>query len=414
MVERDAAMLVMERIEELARWSEEPDRLTRRYGSPPLRRVNEMVATWMRAAGMSVWEDHIGNLRGRYAGSAGATQTLLLGSHLDTVRDAGKYDGPLGVLLALQAIEQMERADQRLPFAVELLAFVDEEGLRFGSTYLGSRVVAGSFDTRTLTLSDADGVTLHDAIVAFGGDPCALAADRRAPGDLLGYCELHIEQGPVLEAENLPVGIVMAIAGQSRITVGFNGTAGHAGTVPMTLRQDALCAAAEFVLAVEQLARQTDGLVATVGQMVVDPGASNVIPGRVNVSLDVRHRRDGVREAACQELYHGATQLCVQRGIELQWQLLQTSNSVACDPQLTELFAQAVAAHDYPPRFLVSGAGHDAVVLADLTPIAMLFVRCKAGVSHHPAESVMTEDIAVALAVLNTFLQQLAHRQMNI
>ncbi|MBA3944795.1 MAG: allantoate amidohydrolase [Herpetosiphonaceae bacterium] len=414
LADHEAALSVMQRIEELARCSEEADRLTRRYGSLAMRRVNALVATWMRGAGMSVWQDHIGNLRGRYAGSVGATRTLLLGSHLDTVRDAGKYDGPLGVLLALQAIEHMQCASQRLPFAVELLAFADEEGLRFGSTYLGSKVVAGTFDSQILTLTDADGMTLHDAVVAFGGDPSALAADRRAADDLLGYCELHVEQGPVLEAEGLPVGVVVAIAGQSRIAVHFKGTAGHAGTVPMTLRQDAVCAAAEFVLAVEQLGRQTEGLVATVGQMVVDPGASNVIPGHVHLSLDVRHQQDDVREDACRQLQQIAAELCTERGIAFEWQLLQMSSSVACDQQLTEELAQAVVAQGYPVRKLVSGAGHDAVALADLTRIAMLFVRCKAGISHHPAESVTTEDVGVALAILHTFLQQLALTQAGL
>src|SRR5437764_1812330 len=286
------ARTVMERCDALASYSEEPGRLTRPFATPSTRGAADAVAGWMRAAGMSVRRDNIGNLIGHYEAAHAGAKTVLLGSHLDTVRDAGKYDGALGVLVALACVGRLHTRRKRLPCAVEVVGFADEEGLRYHGTYLGSTVVAGAFDPDQLRLIDADGITLADAIRAAGGDPDALAGDGRRPDDLLGYCEVHIEQGPELERRDLPIGVVSAIAGQSRIGITVSGVAGHAGTVPMEVRRDALCAAAEFVLAVEALGRHRAGLVATVGQVEVQPGASNVIPGQVTLSLDVRHADD--------------------------------------------------------------------------------------------------------------------------
>ncbi len=402
------ARSVMERIEVLARFSEEPDCLTRRSFSDAMRQANDAVAVWMRGAGMAVRQDHIGNLVGRYDATGERARTLILGSHLDTVRNAGKYDGPLGVLIALASVERLHERKERLPFAVEVICFADEEGLRFGSTYLGSRVVAGTFGPDDLHLADADGVTLAEAIRTFGGDPEALDAEARQPGDVLGYCEVHIEQGPVLEQHDLPVGVVAAIAGQSRINVSFEGEAGHAGTVPMTLRRDALCAAAEFVLAVEALAQEEPGLVATVGQIAVEPGASNVIPGHVSLSLDVRHQDDAQRTEARRRLNERAQAIGAARNVAPTWHVLQESPAVPCEAHLTGLLEQAVAMLGFPVVRLPSGAGHDAAAMADLAPVAMLFVRCKGGISHHPAESVNIEDVAVAIDVLSRFLELLA------
>jgi allantoate deiminase len=398
---------VMERCDILAGFSEEPGRLTRRFATPALRQANTVVAGWMRAAGMDVRQDNIGNLIGRYAAGDSGAKTLLLGSHLDSVLDAGKYDGPLGVLVALACVERLHERGMRLPFAVELLAFADEEGVRYHTAYLGSQVLAGRFDSAQLALVDADGVTMAEAIRAFGGDPDRLAGDARRGEDLLGYCEVHIEQGPLLEAEDLPVGVVTAIAGQSRLDVGFEGMAGHAGTVPMELRRDALCAAAEFVLAAEALARQEDGLVATVGQIDARPGASNVIPGRAMLSLDVRHQQDALREWAVGRLREQAEQIAAARQVALVWRMVQENRAVPCTPVLAELLAQAVQSLGYPARRLPSGAGHDGVMLSTLAPIAMLFVRCKGGVSHNPAESVEAADVAAAIGVLGKFLELL-------
>lgn len=408
----DAADTITERADILGAISEEPDRRTRRYGTPAMRQVNDLVAEWMRAAGMEVRTDAIGNLIGRYeaamSDASASANTLLLGSHLDTVRDAGKYDGPLGVLVALAAVEWLHARGERLPYAIELYAFADEEGLRNYSGYLGSRVVAGAWNPDNLTVTDSDGVTLEQAIRDFGGDPAALAAAARPVDNLLGYVEVHIEQGPVLEHHGLPVGIVTAIQAASRRTVVFSGEAGHAGTVPMALRHDALTAAAEFVLAVERQARETPGLVATVGQLAVEPGASNVIPGRVTLSLDVRHPDEETLREASRALEERSATIAAQRGVRAEWNEAGIGAAVECSPRLRALLARAVTDAGIAPFELPSGAGHDGVMLSRLTAIAMLFVRCKGGVSHNPAESVTAADVAVALDVLERFLALLA------
>ena len=401
-----SARTVMERCEILASYSEEPDRLTRRFATKAMQRVNETVMAWMHAAGMTVEQDNIGNLIGRYEASHAGAKTLLLGSHLDTVRDAGKYDGPLGVMIALACVERLNARQMRLPFAIEVLAFADEEGLRYKNAYLGSKFMTGSLDPGTLHLTDLEGITMAEAIRSFGGDPDpeSLHIARWRSDELLGYCEVHIEQGPVLEARNLPVGIVTAISGQNRLSVSFTGEAGHAGTVPMSLRHDALCAAAEFVLAVETLACSLTGVVATVGQASVQPGASNVIPGKVTLSLDVRHQDNEVRELVNDQLEEMARDICVTREVSLDWQFLQEHKTIPCAPGLTKLLEQAIENLNYPLLSLPSGAGHDGVTLSELTNIAMLFVRCRSGISHNPAESVTVEDVDVALHVLEQFI----------
>ena len=398
----------LRRCDALAACSEEPGRITRRFATPALAQANALVTEWMRAAGMAVRHDAIGNLIGRYEAAAPGAPALLLGSHLDSVRDAGRYDGPLGVLAALACVARLHAAGARLPFALELYAFADEEGVRYHTTYLGSRAAAGTFDTASLARAHADGVAMADAIRAAGGDPAALPDASRAADAIIGYVELHIEQGPVLEALDLPVGVVTAIAGQSRVALEFRGLAGHAGTVPMALRRDALCAAAEFVLAAEAQAHATDGLVATVGQVGVEPGASNVIPGAAALSLDVRHHDDAVRTAAAQALQARATAIGARRGVAAHWQPVQSSDAVRCDARLAELLGQAIAAQGYPAHALPSGAGHDAVAMAAIAPVAMLFVRCQGGISHHPAESVAAADVAVGIETLSRFLGLLA------
>lgn len=408
--EEASARTVMERCDILGSYSEEPDRLTRPFASHAMRLANEAVATWMQGAGMTVLQDAIGNLIGRYEARSASAKTLLLGSHLDSVRDAGKYDGPLGVMIALACVERLHERQERLPFAIEVLGFADEEGLRYHTAYLGSRAMTGAFNLDALQLTDDEGILMADAIHTFGGtfDPQALRTPRWQRDDLLGYCEVHIEQGPVLEARGLPIAVVSAIAGQSRIIVRFTGEAGHAGTVPMSLRRDALCAAAEFVLAVEALGRNTAGLVATVGQVSAQPGASNVIPGQVTLSLDVRHQDDAVREQACRQLQALAREIGQERNIAVGWQLLQEHAAVPCAPPLMRLWGQAIEYLGYPLLALPSGAGHDAVVLSALTAISMLFVRCRGGISHNPAEAVLSEDVAVAIKVTEQFLRLLA------
>lgn len=410
MTDHVLAQTVMQRIETLATFSEEPDRLTRRYGTDALRQVYEVLDGWMRAAGMTTRRDTLGNRIGRYEAAQPDAKTLLLGSHVDSVRDAGKYDGPLGVLIALAVVERLHASSTRLPFAIEVVAFADEEGLRFGSSYLCSKAVVGTFEPAMLRLSDADGITVADAIRAFGGDPDAIVQDAYDAATVLGYCEVHIEQGPLLESLDLPVGIVTAIQCQDRSTVSFSGMAGHAGTVPMNLRHDALCAAAEFVLAVESLGREMTGLVATVGQIELQPGASNVIPGRVTLSLDVRHADDAQCRHAGTLLQERAEAICAVRGVALDWQYLHTTPAVQCSPALMELLAQAVDSLGHPVYHLASGAGHDAAVLSAITPVAMLFVRCKGGISHNPAESVTSADVGIAIDVLSRLLELLAEK----
>ena len=399
---------IMERIDALAAVSEEPGRITRTYGTPALRRANELVAGWMREAGMTVRTDAIGNLIGRYPGSDPAGQSLLLGSHLDTVRDAGRFDGSLGVLAATACVQKLHDAGSQLPFAIEVIAFADEEGVRFHSTYLGSRALVGPLGEADLQRKDANGVTLAEAIREFGGNPDALKSCRRDSANLLGYVEVHIEQGPVLQEKNLPVGVVTAIAGQTRIEATLHGRAAHAGTTPMALRQDALTAAARVLRDAEVIASRHPGLVVTCGQIDVRPGASNVIPGFVKLSLDVRHADDAVRFAACELLEVTARFDAAHRRVDLGWEIIQATRSVDCCPRWTGLLADSVTAQGIRAELLASGAGHDAAALAAITPIAMLFVRCQDGISHHPDESVQEADVLAAIGVLDEFLRRLA------
>jgi allantoate deiminase len=404
-----SASTIMQRCTLLGGYSEDTGRLTRPFASQAMKQVNEVVASWMRSAGMTVRTDKVGNLIGRYEAQQADAKTLLFGSHLDSIRDAGKYDGPLGVMVALASIERLHARGERLPFAIEVIGFADEEGLRYNYAYIGSKAATGTFDLEALDFTDAHGITMSEAIRAFGGNPDRdlLHTANWQAADLLGYCEVHIEQGPVLEAHDLSVGVVSAISGHTRCMLTFEGFAGHAGTVPMGQRQDALCAAAEFVLAVEAQARSRPGAVATVGQVRVQPGATNVIPGVVKLSLDVRHPEDAVREDLSAQLQSSAKRICADRNISLRWQPVQTSRSVPCDPHLTHLFEQAIEKAGYPLLSLPSGAGHDGVPMSSLTGVAMLFVRCAGGISHHPVEAVNEADVAVAIEVLENFLHLL-------
>jgi allantoate deiminase len=394
------------RLEMLASISEEDGGLTRTFASPAMRRANELVASWMARAGMEVRQDAIGNLIGRLPCQRPDGKTLLLGSHLDTVRNAGRFDGALGVVLAISCVEKLGRGG--LPFSVEVLAFADEEGVRYQSAFLGSRAVAGAFDKGDLQRTDANGITMADAIRSFGGDPGRLDDCRFDARGLLGYVEVHIEQGPVLETRNHAIGVVSAIAGQTRARVDFQGKPGHAGTVPMNSRHDALCAAAEFILEVEKRGRDADGLVATVGQIAVEPGASNVIPGTVCLTVDVRHQDDVRRRAACGGLRGSLALIGQRRRIKVSWETVQETAATLCSAELSALLRQAALQHQADVLTLPSGAGHDAAVIARIAPVAMLFVRCKEGLSHHPDEFASADDIGKALATLSDFVSLLA------
>ncbi len=410
-MKKGLAQTVMARLEALGRITDEPGRLTRTFCSPAMQRANQLVNSWMRQAGMTVRQDAIGNLIGHYAAEQRCQaheKVLLLGSHLDTVRNAGKFDGPLGVLTAIACVQQLHEKNIRLPFAVEVAAFGDEEGVRFQKAYIGSTALAGTFDARDLKRTDAEGITMEAAIRDFGGNPKQLATAQLNPDRLLGYAEVHIEQGPLLENKKLPLGVVTAIAGQTRAHLAFNGRAGHAGTTPMALRRDALCAAAQLILEVEALAKNQAGLVATVGALQAFPGVSNVIPAQAQLSLDLRHPVDDVRRSACAELRKRARTIATARKLQVHWEAVSETAAVQCDSRLSAVLGEAVKQHQKSLVRLPSGAGHDAAAMAAIAPVAMLFVRCKGGISHHPEESASEADIRIAIAVMGDFLQRLA------
>ncbi|NJC49755.1 UNVERIFIED_ORG: allantoate deiminase [Xanthomonas campestris] len=389
-------------------YSDTPGGLFRAWLSPAHRAAVAQVGEWMRQAGMQVRLDAAANLIGRYEGAHADAPALLIGSHLDSVRDAGRYDGPLGILLGIECVAALHAQGRRLPFAIEVIAFGDEEGSRFPASMFCSRAVAGTLDPATLAVTDAAGTDVASALADWDLDIAHLQHAARAPGSVLAYLETHIEQGPVLEAEGLPVGIVTAIAAQRRFALCFDGRAGHAGTTTMALRRDALSAAAEALLAIEGIARAgSDDLVATVGKLQVAPGATNVVPGRVDCTLDVRAGDDATRDAAVLEIERALARISKTRNIAIAIDPLQTLAASPCAPALMTRLQHAVAAQGVAPRQLVSGAGHDAMVMAALCPTAMLFVRCAGGISHHPDEHVAPADAELALAVMRHFVEHL-------
>jgi allantoate deiminase len=397
----------MARCEELARLSEQPDGLTRVFLSPEQRAASELVLGWMREAGMSTRLDPVGNVVGRYEGDRPGLPCLMLGSHLDTVRDAGKYDGMLGVVAAIECVRSLHERAKRLPFAIEVIGFADEEGVRFNATLLGSRAVAGTFKPEVLEAVDKDGVSMRTALSQFGLDPGRIPQAARRRDEVLAYAELHIEQGPVLEAEGLPVGVVTAINGATRFAVEIDGFAGHAGTVPMDHRQDALAAAAECVLAIERRCAAVPELVGTVGRLDCLPGAVNVIPGRVRFGIDVRSPRDEERLAAVADVQQALADICARRKVVVRVSRTHEGGVAACAPWLMERIGQAIAAEGLPVRKLPSGAGHDGMAMIDLADIGMLFVRCRGGISHHPAEAIALEDVATSARVFLRFIENL-------
>jgi allantoate deiminase len=395
---------ILSRIDALARCSADADALTRIFLSPQHRAANDLAAAWMQQAGMSTRIDAIGNVIGRYEGERPALPCLMLGSHLDTVRNAGKYDGMLGVVAAIECVDALNQAGTRLPFAIEVIGFADEEGVRFQSTLLGSRAVAGTFDAKVLDAVDAEGIPMSEALRRFGLDPARIGAAARRREEVLAYVELHIEQGPVLEAEGLPVGLVTAINGATRYAVEIVGQAGHAGTVPMHSRNDALAGAAEAVLAIERICRAAPELVGTVGRLSALPGATNVIPGKARFSIDLRSSRDAERKRAEREISEALHDICERRSLWLHLSRTHENSATACAPWLMDQLGAAIAAFGCRERRLASGAGHDAMAMRDLTDVAMLFIPCVSGVSHNPREAVNIEDVAAGCQVLAHFV----------
>ena len=401
---------IMQRCDALARHSELPGGLTRVFLSPESRAAGELVLGWMREAGMHARLDAIGNAVGRYEGTRAGLPCLMLGSHLDTVRDAGKYDGMLGVITAIECVNFLHSEKKRLPFAIEVIGFGDEEGVRFGTTLLGSRAIAGTLDPRVLQTTDSHGLTIERVLRDCGLKPEEVFSVARKQGEVLAYAELHIEQGPVLEAEGLPVGVVTAINGFSRLRVTLRGEAGHAGTVPMKLRRDALAAAAECVLAVERIARGRPELVGTVGRIEAKPGAINVIPGDVQFTVDLRAPEDAAREQAVDAARSEIALIAGARNVTFEIEALQELGSSACAPWLMAQLERAVASEGLRVLRLPSGAGHDGMALKAIADIAMLFVRCKRGVSHHPAEAISEADAAAGARVLYKFIHDFRPR----
>jgi allantoate deiminase len=395
-----AAERIMPRIDQLALISETPGELTRRFATVQHQQANELVGGWMRDADMTVSVDAIGNVLGRYEASSPDASAILLGSHLDTVINAGKFDGMLGVLCALACVESLHEAGIRLPFAIEVVGFADEEGVRYQSTYLGSRALCGNLDSSVLARLDKDNIALGDALAMFDSSPAQLPSAKREAHELRAYFEVHIEQGPVLESKGLPVGVVTSIAGATRLNVTLKGSAGHAGTVPMDLRRDALLAAAKCVLCVQEACSGQPGLVGTVGALEVKPGAGNVIPGDVQFSVDIRAALDTDRQRSVERVKNEFSDISLQNNVELSIEQVHEAASIDCDPHLVAGISTAIESQGLPVISLPSGAGHDAAAMASLTKVGMIFVRCAGGVSHNPAESVTTADAKMAAQVL--------------
>jgi allantoate deiminase len=400
---------IMEKINELASISEDPKCITRTFGTNAFMEGSNKVLSWMKAAGLQASIDNIGNVRGRRSCNNANAGTFVIASHIDTVNNAGKFDGPLGVIMGLDIVEHLNRSTD-LPFNIELIAFSDEEGCRFHTTYLGSKVVTGAFDTALLDKKDAAGISLKQALQTMGCNEVLLSGDCIPPGKWLGYFEIHIEQGPVLYNKNVPVAIVESIAAQRRAQVTFSGVAGHAGTVPMAMRNDALAAAAEFVLEVEKLALHNNNLVATVGTLHIKNAASNVIPGEVMCTLDIRSADEAILSASFSVLHQAAENIGSKRSIGIEWKPVQQTKPVFCDTVLNAALSKAISDAGFEVIPLVSGAGHDAVPVSAISPVCMLFVRCFEGISHNPLEDVEIKDIAAAVQVSDNFVHNLIEK----
>jgi allantoate deiminase len=401
----DQAEKVIARCKRLASVTETPGSTCRTFLSVAMRECYREVGEWMEAAGAEVNIDAAGNLRGFYPAAQTSAPRLLLGSHLDTVPNAGAYDGVLGVVLAVSLLETLE--DRELPFAIEVIGFSEEEGIRFGTPFIGSCALAGKFDDKLLDRTDTNGVSVRTAIENFGLKPAEISKAAMNKYSL-AYLEFHIEQGPVLESLGFPLGVVEGIAGQMRGEFTFLGRANHAGTTPMNLRHDAMSAAAEWIVEVERVAKTEKGLVATVGRIAATPNAANVVAGQVRVTLDVRHKSDNVRTCAADFLAIQAEEIAHRRGLTVEHKVLLNQPAVSLDPFLMEQIEQAARQAGCATHRMVSGAGHDAMILADKIPTAMIFLRTPGGISHHPSESVSVEDVAKAIECGTLLLTQLA------
>lgn len=396
---------VIQRCLKLASFSEDRGSTRRTFLSSPMRDCHQEIARWMERLGAQVQIDAAGNFRGLYAATQPNAPRLLIGSHLDTVPNAGAYDGILGVVIAVALVEELR--GRRLPFTIEVVGFSEEEGVRFGTPFIGSRALVGRLDEGLLGVEDARGISVRRAIETYGLDPTKVSEAELQRG-ALGYLEFHIEQGPVLERLNLPLAAVEGIAGQSRLEFTFLGHANHAGTTPMHLRRDAIAGAAEWIGVVERVALETSGLVSTVGKIEAKPGATNVIAGEARLTLDVRHLSDEIRARTVDELISQAQGIAARRGLSVQQSLLLIQPAVAMDSFLTGEIEQAISKTGCKPHRMMSGAGHDAMILAERVPSAMIFLRTPGGISHDPAESVFQDDVEKAITCGMHLLDRLA------
>ncbi len=403
----DISADILDRADAMARFTETKGMLTRRCFTMAHKQVNELVAGWMAAAGMRVHTDAVGNVIGRYEGRTAGARTIMLGSHQDTVIDAGRYDGALGILAAIDCVRSLHGRGIRYDDAIEVVCFTDEEGVRYQSAFLGSRGIEGTFDNRLLVRTDEAGISLSEAMSGFGLDPTSIRDAARRPEDVRCFLELHIEQGPFLEIKKMPVCAVRAISGATRMTISIEGRAGHAGTVPMDARQDALVAASECILLVERTARSIQNVVATVGQITARPGTTNVIPGQTSFSIDVRSPDDTVRREVIEQIQSGMLGIARRRNVRIGFDTSHDVNGITCADWVVDAIVGAMGELGHDPVAIPSGAGHDAMVMAGLTDVAMIFVRCRGGISHHPDESITREDAVAGVALLTRTVERI-------
>ena len=401
----EQAARVIARCLALSRHSEEPDQIKRTFLSPAMRDCMMTLQGWMEAAGIATRIDNAGNLRGRYPAKSASSACLMIGSHLDTVPNSGAFDGVLGVVMGLALIEALQ--GERLDYAIELVGFSEEEGVSYGLPFIGSRAMVGSLDAAALATQDREGVSIARTLADFGLDPLRIE-DCLVGDDVAAFLEIHIEQGIVLESENKPLGVVSAIAGQTRAELIFTGRANHAGSTPMHLRKDAVACAAEWVTEVESLALSKPGMVATVGELSPHPGVGNVIAGQVRTTLDLRHADDALRHPAVKGLLARARAIAERRGLFVASKILMDQAAVAMDARLCGLAAEAIGNLGIVPLTMVSGAGHDAMIVAERIPTTMIFLRSPGGISHHPEEIVLSGDVELALAAGVQFLRLFA------
>ena len=396
---------LMHRFAEFAQYTDEPNELTRLYLSAAHKRAAEAVTAWMREAGMTVRMDALATIIGRYEATRKGAPAVLIGSHIDTVRNGGRYDGTLGVFAAIAAVEELHRRNERFPFAIEVIAFGDEEGVRFPITLCGSKALAGALDATALDMTDSDGISLRKALREFGCDPDQLEDARRTPASTLAFIEAHIEQGPVLEQAGQPLGVVTAISAAKRFRVTVTGSSEHAGTVPMTMRRDSLAASAEMVLAVEDLAKGADNVVATVGSIEAEPGAVNVIAGTTRFSVDLRSSEDAICDMRAQMLAAAFNEIAGRRGVSVTIEATHTMPAAECATTIRHNLSRAIGSLGFDPIAMASGAGHDAMAMVPLCDTGMIFVRCKDGLSHHPDESISEADADACVRALLCFVR---------